>query len=121
MNELPKPVFSAGRNLAMKIPAGQYEATVRFYRDVLGLAQVADAEPDLVFEFGDKHLWLDRVEGLDKAEIWLEVHTDDLTLAKAYLEQLGVERRDGVEPLPAGFEGLWIANPAGVIHLLDTQ
>lgn len=121
MNQLPKPAFSAGRNLAMKIPAAQYDATVTFYRDVLGLTPVRDAEPDQVFEFGDKHLWLDPVEGLDKAEIWLEVHTDDLTLAKAWLEQAGVDRRDDAEPLPAGFDGLWIANPAGVIHLLDTR
>lgn len=26
--------FSAGRNMAMKVPSHQYEATVRFYRDV---------------------------------------------------------------------------------------
>ncbi|HBR99063.1 MAG TPA: hypothetical protein DD979_17040 [Gammaproteobacteria bacterium] len=30
------PRFQAGRNIAMKVPPHQYDATVRFYRDTLG-------------------------------------------------------------------------------------
>ena len=32
--------FEAGDNIAMKIPPHQYDATVRFYRDILRLPQI---------------------------------------------------------------------------------
>jgi catechol 2,3-dioxygenase-like lactoylglutathione lyase family enzyme len=35
-----KVKFAAGRNIAMKVPPHQYEATVGFYRDVLGLKEI---------------------------------------------------------------------------------
>jgi len=44
--------FAAGRNIAMKVPSRLYEATVRFYRDVLGLREVTKHAPSVGFEFG---------------------------------------------------------------------
>jgi len=29
-----------------------------------------------------------------------------------------VVRCDAIEPLPEGFQGFWIANSAGIVHLL---
>ncbi len=38
MNDTNESVkFEGGRNIAMKVPPHQHEATVRFYRDVLKL------------------------------------------------------------------------------------
>ena len=61
MSEKDRVKFEAGDNIAMKIPPHQYDATVRFYRDILRLPQVENDEDSLVFEFGDKKLWLDKV------------------------------------------------------------
>ncbi len=54
--------FEPGANIAMKIPAHEYESTVRFYREVLRFKELTgDGENDTPkFEFGDKVLWLDR-------------------------------------------------------------
>ena len=35
-----KVKFAGGKNIAMKVPPHQHEATVRFYRDLLGLEQI---------------------------------------------------------------------------------
>jgi catechol 2,3-dioxygenase-like lactoylglutathione lyase family enzyme len=114
----PTVNFSAGRNIAMKIPPHLYEATVRFYRDVVGLRQLEKHLPFVVFEFGANQLWLDNVPALSQAEVWLELATDDLTAAAQYLNQANVVRCDEIEPLPEGFDGFWIANPASIIHLI---
>jgi catechol 2,3-dioxygenase-like lactoylglutathione lyase family enzyme len=110
--------FSAGRNIAMKVPPHLYEATVRFYRDVVGLRQLEKHLPFVVFEFGANQLWLDNVPALSQAEVWLELATNDLAAAAQYLNQANVVRCDEIEPLPEGFEGFWIANPASIIHLV---
>ena len=47
-----EPSFAAGRNIAMKVPPSQYEATVAFYRDVLGFPLIDEFAPSIVFEFG---------------------------------------------------------------------
>lgn len=110
--------FTPGRNMAMKVPPHQYEATIQFYRDVIGL-QPLDTEPPAVgFEFGGKNLWIDRVPSLSQAELWLELVTDDLAAAAQQLGVVGVVRCDEIEPLPAGFQGFWIASPASIIHLV---
>ncbi len=103
----------------MKIPPHEFAATVRFYRDVLGLRPVEEEKPALVFDFGGKRLWLDEVPHLSQAEVWLEVTTDDTAAAARYLEEAGVVRCNGVEPLPQGFDGFWISSPAGVVHLVS--
>ena len=116
-----KPVFNAGRNIALKVPSHEYNRTVSFYRDVLGLEteeSVSDAGESVVFQFGDKRLWVDNVDSISQAEIWLEVVTDDIDAASAYLEGKDCTRRDDIEALPEGFRGFWIAGPSNIIHLV---
>ena len=31
-----KPIFKPGKNIAMKVPAFDYDVTVNFYKDILG-------------------------------------------------------------------------------------
>ena len=117
-----KPTFTPGRNIAMKVPTHEYERTVEFYRDVLGLTEITTGttgEEPPRFEFGDKVLWLDCVAGISHAEIWLEVMTDDLELAAARFDGHGCARRDEIEPLPPGFKAFWLSSPANIIHLVS--
>ncbi len=119
-----KPEFSPGRNIAMKIPAHEYHQTVLFYRDVLGfeaLAGPASSSTETTrFQFGDKVLWIDRVEALSQAEVWLEVVADDVKAAAAWLERHGCARRDEIEALPDGLAGFWVSSPANIIHLVTS-
>ena len=108
-----------GINIAMKVPSYQFDDTVEFYRDVIGLTQLEEEKPCIVFDFGGKKLWLDKRNDLSHAEIWLEFQTDDVATTASYLEERGVVRRDEVETLPSGFDGFWICNPAGIIHLVS--
>lgn len=113
--------LGGGRNIAMKVPPYQWEATVAFYRDVVGLKVIERAPttpPSVCFEFGANRLWIDRVDSANQAEIWLELATHDVEAAAAHLKAAGVARRDEIEPLPEGFDGFWIANPASIIHLV---
>jgi catechol 2,3-dioxygenase-like lactoylglutathione lyase family enzyme len=110
--------FRGGRNIAMKVPPHLHEATVAFYRDVLGVHQIEERLPAVVFEFGSNQLWIDRVQGLSQAEIWLEVVTDDAQAAADLLESAQVVRRDEIEPLPEGFQAFWVSSPAQIIHLI---
>lgn len=115
--------FSPGRNIAMKIPAHEYEHTVRFYREVLALRELTPAAADEAdatprFDFGGKVLWLDRVPGLSQSELWLEVVTDDIEAAAAHLQREGCARRDEIEALPDGFAAFWVSSPCNIIHLV---
>lgn len=113
--------FAGGRNIAMEVPPHLREATVRFYRDVIGLTVIEHAPtvpPSLGFEFGANQLWIDRVGGLSQAEIWLELSTSDVQAAARHLESAGIVRRDEIEPLPVGFEGFWITSPASIIYMV---
>lgn len=110
--------FAAGRNIAMKVPPHQYEATVHFYREVLGFKEIAAHAPNVVFEFGPNQLWIDNVPGMSQAEIWLEVVTNDIKTAAEHLRSSEGVRCDEIEPLPEGFQGFWISNPAAIIHLV---
>lgn len=120
-----RPTFQAGRNIAMKVPAHEYERTVAFYRDILGFPLLADTPPGSAetagFEFGDKVLWIDKVAGISQAELWLEVTTDDVEGAAAHFSRHGCARRDEIEPLPEGFSGFWLASPCNVIHLVTAS
>lgn len=116
----PRPAFRAGRNIAMKVPEHQYEATVAFYRDVVGLPMLRGTDTPR-FEFGGKVLWIDRVPTLSQAEIWLELDADDPQAASRWLDAHGIARRDAIEPLPEGFRGFWIASPADIIHLVNGE
>ena len=117
-----KPDFRPGNNIAMKVPAHEFDSTVDFYETVLCLQRKTTESPDayesVVFEFGDKNLWIDRIAGLSQAEVWLEVETDDIEQAAAYLAEKGCIRRDEIEPLPRDFRGFWVSNPSNIIHLL---
>jgi catechol 2,3-dioxygenase-like lactoylglutathione lyase family enzyme len=113
--------FRGGRNIAMKVPPHQFDATVRFYRDVAGLPLIRRHEPDVVFEFGPNRLWVDRTESFSQAEIWLQLDTDDVPAAAKELDDSGIVRRDEIEALPEGFNGFWITSPAGIIHLVCNE
>lgn len=118
-----KPTFSPGKNIAMKVPPHQYAETVRFYQNVMGFKRIQAFAPDVVFEFGNKNLWIDQVATISQAEIWLEIITDDLAAAAQKLEKEDVVRCDAIEDLPQGFQGFWISSPAAIVHLVcqDTE
>lgn len=111
--------FKAGQNIALKVPSHQYEETVTFYRDIIGLQQIKNEEPEIVFKFGDKKLWIDKVKHLSQAEIWLEIECDDIKGAKKHFKKHGVYRRDEIEKLPLEFNGFWISSPSNIIHLIS--
>lgn len=113
--------FTGGGNLAMKMPAHLYEACVTFYGDAIGLPVLQSGDRHTCFQFGAMKLWLDKRDDLSQAEIWLELYTGDTKTAALRLDQPGVQRRDEIEPLPDDFDGFWIANPAGIIHLVTTE
>jgi hypothetical protein len=116
--------FSGGRNIAMKVPPHQWDETVGFYRDVVGLEEIEHeptTPPSVCFAFGANQLWIDRVETVSHAELWLELNAGDVGAAAERLEQAGIPRRDEIEPLDESFEGFWIANPAGIIHLVSKR
>jgi catechol 2,3-dioxygenase-like lactoylglutathione lyase family enzyme len=117
-----KPTFEPGRNIAMKVPVHEYDATVAFYRDVLGLRPIpgpaTSSTESVRFDFGGAVLWIDRAPALSQAELWLEVVTRDLTEAARHFEEHGCVRRDEIEALPDGFQGFWVSSPSNIIHLV---
>jgi predicted enzyme related to lactoylglutathione lyase len=115
--------FEPGKNIAMKIPAHEYENTVRFYREVLRFKEITGSNADDTprFEFGDKVLWLDCMPSLSQSEIWLEVVTSDIGKASDYLKEQGCHRRDEIESLPNGFRAFWVSSPSNIIHLVSTS
>ena len=120
------PQFRGGQNIAMKLPKAQFEQTVAFYRDVLGMDVVDESEADVAagvqqcssVQFGPVKLWFDRVDNYASAELWLELFTDDVERAASHLAEHGVSPQDELEPLPKGMEGHWITNPVGIPHLV---
>jgi len=113
--------FSGGRNIAMKVPPHQYEATVKFYRDVIGLKQLEGFGTAVGFEFGANHLWIDRVTGISQAELWLELATTDTAKAAERLAAAGVTRCDDIETLPESLDAFWISGPSQIIHLVCNE
>ena len=110
--------FSGGRNVAMKIPPDAFEQTVAFYRDVLGMRGEDRGSGSSLVEFGPIRLWLDRVETVSQAEIWLEVTCGDTAAAAHALAEERVVRCAAIEPLPDDFKGFWIKSPAAIVHLV---
>ena len=96
--------ISGGVNIAMKVPAHQYEAVVAFYRETLGCEEIAGGD-DVSFRFGANRLWIDRVSQISQAEIWLELVTSDFEAAARKLEAAGIARHDAIEPLPDTLAG----------------
>lgn len=118
MSENEAPVFSGGRNVAIKVPEHSFEATVAFYRDTLALHLVYDAVGTKAFEFGPIRLWIDRMPHLAQGEMWLELVASDTAAAAEHLAASGVVRCNEVERLPPDLDGFWILNPAGIVHLV---
>lgn len=118
-----QPDFAGGRNIAMKVPPHQWEQTVSFYRETLGLRELDnpfDGGPQSVgFEFGANRLWIDRVPGVSQAELWLQVTTADTAVAADHLAAAdGVARCDEIEPLGTT-NAFWITSPAAIVHLVS--
>ncbi|GAB1584436.1 VOC family protein [Phyllobacterium phragmitis] len=107
-----------GIDIAIKVPPHQYEATIAFYRDVIGLEPITAKAPAIGFEFGPNKLWIDEAPAMSQAEVWLEFFTSDFDAAADHLDQAGVVRCDAVEKLPEGFKGGWITSPANIVHLV---
>jgi hypothetical protein len=110
--------IGGGINIAMKVPSHQYEATIAFYRDVIGLTPFDDKPPARGFLLGPNRLWIDEAPHYSQAEVWLELFTPDHEAAFGHLERNGVVRCDSVEDLGEGFRGGWIMNPANIVHML---
>ena len=110
--------FTGGLNIAMKVPSHQYEATLAFYRDVVGLTPFDDKAPAKGFILGANRLWIDEAPTYSQAEVWLELFTPDHAAALAHLEGNGTARCDAIEALGEGFRGGWIVNPAGIVHMV---
>ncbi len=122
IDSMALPPFQPGRNIAMKVPVAEFAATVAFYEATLGFRVVSREASSVRFDHGGGHfLWIDRVEGLAKAEIWLEIHTTDLQAAEDKLKEANIRRCDEVEPLPEGMKAFWIKNSAGVVHLVTAE
>ena len=115
------PNIYGGIDIAMKIPAHQYQDTLRFYRDIVGLKPYNAKAPAVGFELGPNRLWLEEVPTLSQAEVWLELFTDDHKAALAHLESNGITRCDAVEPLEPGFRGGWIMNPPNIVHMVHEE
>jgi len=109
--------IAGGVNIAMKVPAHEYDDVIAFYRETLGLEEI-EGGADVSFRFGSNRLWIDRVAQLSQAEVWLEMVTADFASAARRLEQSSVVRNDAIEPLPATMQAGWFFNPAGIVHLL---
>jgi hypothetical protein len=112
------PSFSGGPNIAIKCPYHTYEQTIAFYRDTLNVPVLEEDKDGCIFQFGPLRLWIDRVPNISHPDIWLELETNDTESAAAYLKSHGVTRRDEVEQLRKDFDGFWISDPAGIIHLV---
>jgi hypothetical protein len=112
------PPFAAGRNIALKVPAAKFNETVAFYRDTLHFPVVGGGADTVRFEFGTMELWVDRVEGREQTDVWLELKVRDLSATKQLLKDSGVQRCDEVETLPPGFPGFWVRSPSSTVHLV---
>lgn len=100
-----KPKFTGGVDIALKLPPHQFEATIAFYRDVIGLKQITDKLPDIGFELGPVKLWIAAAPEMSQAELWLELFTDNFSEVAEYLKAAGVVRCDAIEALAEGFRG----------------
>lgn len=110
-------MIEPGKNIAIKVPAHRWEATVAFYRDRVGLPVNRTLRDSVGFGFGEITLWIDRVPHQSQTDIWLELFTDD---PDAALAELQGPQRDELEPLDS-VEGQWTSDPAGVVLLLRRE
>ncbi len=118
-----KPNFEPGDNIAIKVPSHQYDRTVLFYKDVLGLEIVSagSQEPQerMAFKFGNQNLWINCAPETSQSELWLEVKTDNIEKAAEYFNHHQAVRYDDIEPLARELKGFWISSPANIFHLIN--
>ena len=117
---LQKPTFRGGRNIAMKVPAHQFDATIESYCR-LGIPILDQSSTHVTFQFGPIHLHVDKVANLSRAEIWLEFVVSDAKAATGYLEQGNFVRCDEVELLPRDYPGFWVTSPSSIVHLVTEK
>jgi predicted enzyme related to lactoylglutathione lyase len=117
--------FKGGINIAVKIPKAKYNETVAFYRDVLKL-EVEEKPIDNPtvsrtheVKFGGNILWLDCVDNYTHSETWLELRTNDVDEATAYLKLNGTQTCDELEEIPDNMH--WITDPAGTVFILGKE
>ena len=117
-----EPTFKGGINIAIKIPKGKYEETVRFYRDILKLevTEKPIENPTVSrtheVKFGPNIVWLDCVDNYTHSETWLELRTTDIEQASEYLTSKGISNCDELEKIPDNMH--WIMDPAGTVFIL---
>ncbi|WP_114748258.1 VOC family protein [Pleomorphovibrio marinus] len=117
-----KPTFRGGLNIAVKIPKAKYQATLQFYGETLGLEleERPISHPEITrthrVVFGPNILWLDCVPTKTHSETWLELRTEEMGLAEAYLHENGVRFCDEIEDIPKGMH--WLTDPAGTVFIL---
>jgi len=108
-----------GKNIAMKVPAHQFDAVVESYRS-LGLPITRESDDWVTFQYGPIDLHIDRVIHLSQAELWLEFVVADLDVAAEKLEQCRFVRCDEIENLE-GHRGFWVSSPASIVHLVTDK
>jgi predicted enzyme related to lactoylglutathione lyase len=115
--------FEGGVNIAIKIPKRKYEETVAFYRDVLKLEVEEQAIDNPTVsqthqvKFGNNVVWLDCVDNYAHPQVWLELKTNAIDEATAYLKRNGTETCDELEQIPENMH--WITDPAGTVLILN--
>ncbi|MBO9456510.1 hypothetical protein J7376_14000 [Paracoccus sp. R12_1] len=107
-------MINPGRNIAIKVPTHQWQETVEFYRDRVGLPVARTVQDSVGFAFGTLTLWIDRVPHQSRSDVWLELFSDD---PDAALDRLQGPTRDELEPLD-GVTGHWTSDPCGVVLLV---
>lgn len=117
--------FEAGNHIILKIPKDTYDATVRFYRDILLLEVEEKTREDSAITpmakvtFGSGTLWLDCIPDNTQSETWLQLQANDLTAALNYLHTNDIIKDDISATLPEG--GYRIQDPSGNNLLLRAK
>lgn len=115
--------FTGGENIAIKVPAASYHATINFYQSILKLGVAGRQPSSHAFNFGSGNshtiLWVDRESNCERAEVRLEIRVSNIEHAERVLAEMGIERRDDIEQLPPAFRGFWIVSPCGIVHLVS--
>ncbi len=118
-----KEKIVGGTNIALKIPKSQFADVIKFYKD-LGFdlkEQSGFATPSFSCTFGSNTLWIDCVDHIGKADIWLELVADHIPNALERVRQSGGMQRDEIESLPDDMHAHWVCDPAGNTLLLKKK
>lgn len=108
--------LEAGSNIVMQVPVHLYQDTVHFYRDVLLMdIEEGDEAPVLYVgakvAFGAITLWLQPVQAAGQPLVLLEIRSDNMEAAAAYLRVNGQSGNEGLSPAAGGL--ITINDPAG--------